>query len=69
MSALWAILFHQRQVRSAKRPLLIADITWITGTLLRHPQRTAGMYLHCTDNFRKKFMTGFKAILRARAAA
>src|SRR5258705_6675152 len=59
MFALGRFFFHQRQVRSAKRPLFVADITRISFSQRRHPKRNAQMYLLCTDISRKKFTTAF----------
>ena len=58
MFSLRRIFFHQRQIRRAERPFLVAHVTRITCFSCRHPKRNAGMYLQSTDIFSKKCMTG-----------
>ena len=63
--ALRRLFFHQRQVRRAKRPFLIADIALVTGLMggcfLWHPKRDAQMYLHSTALSSRKCVTGSRA--------
>jgi mRNA interferase MazF len=60
INTLRRLFIHQRQVRGAKSPFFIAEITRIRCSLLRHPKRNAGMYLQSTDISRKKLSTGFR---------
>ena len=48
--ALGRFFSHECQVLNAESPLVVVNVTRITLSFICHPQRTAGMYLHCTDN-------------------
>ena len=41
MLPLQGVFTHQRQIRCAKRPLLLAHIAGITASFLAHPKRIA----------------------------
>src|SRR5215204_520427 len=46
--SLRSVLAHQGQIRQAKLPFFVTDVTWITALLLAHPERSAGKYLQST---------------------